>query len=368
MECRIGNKISSCDYAPQGISKIWLLDYDDFESLQFKDDKLYNSNRVAKIYRNGNFVELNASEGSLYMSTFEEGLYTHTLDTFIRDFDSGNLADFDLASKSRKYLVIFLTNTNKYLLFGYAGGATFSYTSQTEESTGSLIQLSATSTYPIFEVDAEAISAFAHLATYIPSPVNAYCQTLNNGNTGIFQYCYMLKTSATTGEALDMNGELCSVSKRPQAIFMLEDSPFITGYEIEGFYTKGGSVNGIPTFEFNPSVCPIKVNNSISISEVQIFIEVGESKTVKLTSTSAWKVTNPNNSIATLNFLSGLSGTYPIKATGLSNGLYNFDILNTETNERVRLSVVVGDVEWVFKNGEWNSNGYWLLGKKWGND
>ena len=368
MGCRIGNKIKSCSYTPQGISKIWLLDYDDFVSLKFRDDGLYNNNLVTNIYHSGNYIELEASEGSKYTTNRQNGLYTHTLDTFIEDFDFSNIADYDLASKSRKYLVVFLTRTNKYLMFGYKPGATFSYTSQTEEATGSLIQLSVTTTYPIFEVDANAITDPMHLATYLPSPVNAYCETLNEGNTGTFQYRYMLKVSAINGGALDINNELCNVSKRPQAALILQDSPIITGYEIEGYYAKGATVGGVPTFVFNPTVCPIKINNSIRISEVQIFIEVGGSKTVNLTSTSPWRVTNPNSSIASLNFLNGFAGVYPIRATGVKDGLYNFDILNTETNERVRLSVVVGSVEWVFKNGAWNANGYWMLGKQWGND
>lgn len=365
MGCRIGNKIKSCDYTPQGISKIWLLDYDDFVSLKFRDDGLYNNNLVTNIYHNNGFVELEASEGSKYTTNRQNGRYTHTLDTFIENFDFNDIADYDLASKSRKYLVIFLTRTNKYLMFGYKPGATFSYTSQTEEATGSLIQLSVTTTYPIFEVDANVIIDPTHLATYVPSPVNAYCETLNDGNTGTFQYRYMLKVSAINGGALDVNNVLCSVSKKQQAVLVLQDSPIITGYEIEGYYAKGATVGGVPTFVFNPTVCPIKINDSIRISEVQIFIEVGGVKTVNLTSVSPWRVTNPNSSIASLNFLNGFAGTYPIRVTGVSNGLYNFDILNTETNERVRLSVVVGSVEWVFKNGAWNVNGYWILGNKW---
>lgn len=366
MGCRIGNKIKSCDYTPRGISNIWLLDYDDFVSLKFRDDGLYNNNLVTNIYHNNSFVELEASEGSKYTTNRQNGRYTHTLDTFIENFDFNDIADFDLASKSRKYLVVFLTRTNKYLMFGYKPGATFSYTSQTEEAMGSLIQLSVTTTHPIFEVDANAITDPTHLATYAPSPVNAYCETLNDGNTGMFQYRYMLKVSAINGEALDVNNVLCSMSKKQQAVLILRDSPIIAGYEIEGYYAKGATVGGIPTFVFNPIVCPIKINDSIRISEVQIFIEVGGSKTVDLTITSPWRVTNPSNSIASLNFLNGFAGTYPIRVTGVSNGLYNFDILNTETDERVRLSVVVGSVDWVFKNGAWNADGYWLTSGKWG--
>lgn len=368
MGCRIGNKIKSCDYAPQGISKIWLLDYDDFVSLKFRDDGLYNKNLVTNIYHNNSFIELEASEGSKYATNRQNGRYTHTLDTFIENFDFRDISDYDLASKSRKYLVVFLTRTNKYLMFGYKPGATFSYTSQTEGATGSLIQLSVTTTYPIFEVDAKVITDPTHLSTYTPSPVNAYCETINDGNTGTFQYRYMLKVSAINGGALDVNNVLCSVSKKQQAVLVLQDSPIIAGYEIEGYYIKGATVGGVPTFEFNPVVCPIKIDDSISISETQIFIEIGGTKNVDLVSSSPWKVDNPNSSIASLNFLNGFAGTYPIRVTGISNGVYNFDIFNMETNERVSLSVVVGSIEWVFKNGTWNVNGYWLLGKHWGND
>lgn len=366
MRCRIGSKLKPCEYTPQGISAIKLLDTNDFVSLEFKEDGLYSNNLITKIRRKGGFVEIESPITAKYTLTRQNGRYTHTLETFLEDLSYTNLADQDLASKARKYVVLFRTNVGKWFLFGYDPGASFSFSSQTEESTGSLIKLAESSEFPLFGVDANALTDLKPLATYEPSPVNSFCVQSNGGNTGILQYRYMLKVS-TSGEPLDLNGELCGISGQSQAYLLLEGYPLLNGYDLEGYFKQGASISGVQSFGFNPQICPIKINNSLYISDVQVFIEVGGTKTVNLTSTSPWKVTNPIDSIASLSILSGFAGTYPIEVTGVNNGIYNFDILNTETNERVRLSVVVGSVNWVFKNGYW-TNGYWIKGKKWGLD
>lgn len=234
--------------------------------MKFDGDGLYNNNLVTDIYHTSSFVELEASEGSQFTTSRENGLYKHTINTFVEDLVYTDLANFDLASKSRKYLVMFLTNTGKYLLFGYKPGAAFSYSSQTEESIGSQIELSVSTTYPIFEVRKEAITDATHAVTYAVSDINAFCETFDDGyNTGVFQYRYMLKISARNGEPLDVDNQLCSKSGKLQAILALQGSPQIEGYELQGYYDKRASIGGVSTFIVDSDTCPLRPETSVTI-------------------------------------------------------------------------------------------------------
>lgn len=175
--CRIQNLKPPCAYNVEGIQRIYLLDFDDFNGFKFDDDDLYSNCLVISVYKDGGYSELEVTETAKYMSSLQNGIYSHTLETFIPALSADTLSDLHLGTK-RRYLVIFQTNTGQYFSFGYEAGAALTYANQTTEAIGSLVTISGTSIYPAFEVDAAAMSEYADLFSYEFLPdfdLNTYC-------------------------------------------------------------------------------------------------------------------------------------------------------------------------------------------------
>ena len=77
-------------------------------------------------------------------------------------------------------------------------------------------------------------------------------------NTGYKKATVAYKTD-TEGRALDINGQLCSVSGRKQAIALRENfpNPNPALYEVEAYFTAG--LDGKPTESVDLTVCPVGV-------------------------------------------------------------------------------------------------------------
>lgn len=75
-------------------------------------------------------------------------------------------------------------------------------------------------------------------------------------NTGYKKATIAYKTD-TEGRALDVNGQLCSVSGRKQAIALRQGyfNPNAALYEVEKYFTTG--LDGQPTESVDLDVCPI---------------------------------------------------------------------------------------------------------------
>lgn len=174
-KCRITNLKPPCDYSVEGIAKVWLLDFDDFKGFRFDGNALYSNCLVTDILRVGEYVELNAPDMvAKYSST---GSYAHALESFIGTLDASTISNLHLGTK-RRYVVVFLGNNGKYYTFGYEAGATLTYQNQTAEGFGSLVNLSAASRYPLFEVTPDALNRFITGSTFSPDFNNgAYCET-----------------------------------------------------------------------------------------------------------------------------------------------------------------------------------------------
>lgn len=159
----------------EGISEIMLLDLADFDGFKFDSDNLYENCRVTAILRSGDLVNTDASESAKYNSTLQNGMYTHTLETFIAELSATMESLLHLSSK-RRYVVVFKSNAGRYFTFGYNTGATISYANQTNESTGSVVTMTASSIYPLFEVAESAFTALPYNMEFIPDFVNrTYC-------------------------------------------------------------------------------------------------------------------------------------------------------------------------------------------------
>lgn len=176
--CRIQNIKPPCGYRVEGIDLIRLLDFDDFDGFKFDGDDLYNNCLVTAVLRSGDFVELDTPETAKYTSSQQNGIYTHTLETFIGDLSAELEAMLHLATK-RRYIVLFRAKNGRYFAFAYEAGANVSYANQTAEGIGSLVTVTASSIYPIFEVSEDAFNAETYSSEFLPDFNNgAYCETV----------------------------------------------------------------------------------------------------------------------------------------------------------------------------------------------
>lgn len=175
--CRIQNIAPLCGYRVEGLDLIRLLDFDDFDGFKFDGDDLYNNCLVTAVLRSGDFVEVDTPETAKYTSSLQNGIYTHTLETFIGDLSAELEATLHLATK-RRYIALFRTRNGRRHAFAYEAGASVSYANQTAEGVGSLVTITATSIYPLFEVSKEAFSSETFSSEFIPDFDNgAYCDT-----------------------------------------------------------------------------------------------------------------------------------------------------------------------------------------------
>lgn len=175
--CRIHHIKPPCGYRVEGIDLIRLLDFDDFDGFKFNGDDLYNNCLVTAILRSGDFVEVDTPDTAKYTSSLQNGIYTHTLETFIGDLSADLEATLHLATK-RRYIALFRAKNGRYFAFGYEAGATVSYTNQTTDGIGSLITVTASSIYPLFEVSESAFKSEVFNSEFLPDfEIGAYCET-----------------------------------------------------------------------------------------------------------------------------------------------------------------------------------------------
>lgn len=148
MSCRIQSIKPPCAYNIEGIERIWLLDFDDFQGYRFLDNGLYDSCYVEEILQTSAFTEIDAPD--LVAKYTSQGEYVHRLESFIGALSSSILSNLNLARK-RPQIVLFKTNSQQYFTFGYEAGATVTHTNQTNEGFGSAVVITARSIYPLFE-------------------------------------------------------------------------------------------------------------------------------------------------------------------------------------------------------------------------
>jgi len=162
MNCQLFKNIkASCLYNPGGISRIYLLDMQDFITYRFKEDKLYQKSYVEAIIKElgFRFIEFESVDESNFTEEKKKGVYTQTLSTFVHTLEAEKLENLLLAS-SRRFIVIFSTMQDTWFTFGLEKGATVDFTQitgQVGESNGYGITISAESIYPLFETNENAI-------------------------------------------------------------------------------------------------------------------------------------------------------------------------------------------------------------------
>lgn len=351
--CRITSIKPDCGYKLFGVEEIKILDYEDFSGVDFYGDNLYDRQLIDKIYKNADFTDVAKSDNSRYNSTTQNGIYSHTLQTFVDDLSASILSNIHLASK-RRYVVLFKANNQKYYLFGYDSGATFSHTEQTDDSIGSSVTLTAQSEYLLFEVIPGAWENDSLPFVFIPDFINgAFC---SNG----FKQAIIASKTSLDGLELDVNSIPVSISGRKQAIALLEgyDNPNPSLYELETTFLPGEMLYGIPTIQFDLTGCPI---GYISIDKSTLILEEPSvTGTFTLISSSHWRLVSGPTEFISLDYLSGSAGTYIINATGINLGAGTFIFENQLTKQTASIYIAnVSGRPWILQDGTWNMLGFW---------
>lgn len=348
MNCKLNKDLTGdCKYSISGIHSLWVLNIDDFQVYEFRNDKLYSEIYVDNIFIKGKWYELQTIDDSKFTEKFVNGGYTQELTTYISKFDSEIQAEI-LKTNKRKFLVLFRTNEGRYFVYGSDGGVPFIYTAETGAkgaSIGYSVTLSKSSQFPLFEVNPDYIingggAKFQYLPVFEP----IFCE-LNNvsKNTGYQVATYALKQTIDKGESLDINGELCAVSGKKQAIVILQgkSNPDSTKYESEGTYTpdsvlKGGNV----VKKLNYMECRPEITGSITANpNLLTFTRKQTTKNVTIYSQHDWKMIQATDK-ANCNLNEGGAGDSIAKFdrnTNYGNGVYKFK--NTYTQEEIDVNI-----------------------------
>lgn len=180
MSCRLFQDIKhSCEYNHGGMSTIKLLDINDFAGYKFEDDLNFDESRIELIYNTGDYIILDSVNESNFTESYNNGIYTQQLTTFVRTINHQKTSSLLLAS-SGKYVVVFYSN-NWIYTFGSDGGASVSFNQQTGqmgEVMGYNITIYKDSIYPLFEAFGTAINDKNIESEFLPDfENNAFCET-----------------------------------------------------------------------------------------------------------------------------------------------------------------------------------------------
>jgi len=365
----IRNIKSLPEYNVGGISKIWILNIDDFITYRFSNDKLYNQGLVEKVVATSPFLELDPVSESNFSETWTNNMYRQELNTFAGILKSSTLTNL-LYAKTSKYLVAFRTIHGRNFIFGADGGASLSFSQQTGktgEVSGYNIGIAKNSVYPLFELS--DLNTGLYNIIYEPHFSGEFCQILNGRQTGYEIASYVIKKTAD-GQAIDINGNLCSSLGLKQAIQVLDgtSNPDEWAYEIESTYSENHSyIDDCFLLRYNPEKCPSYKKNTIWLDESQIiFDETTEKISVKLHSFDEWELTEMSD-IVTCCPVEGEAGEYTLTfAKGQTRVPSSFTFQNTRTKDITCINIVNNPgTEWVLKDGKWLGKGYWLKNKKW---
>lgn len=268
MQTRVTSLLAPCDYQIGGISKIILIDLEDFKGLKFSGDNLYDTCNIEAITYIGTPFEINTPDTAKYTSALSGKTTSHTLETFIPTIDADLQAQLLLASK-RKYIVIFIGNNSDWYLFGYDNGASLSFNGQTNDGIGSLVTITAVTPYPLFTIAPFTESAPFSNFVWVPAPDYGYTCLLHSGQN-LKQYNAMVKVSVPDGIPLNAVNTPSTVDvSNPQtaairvgAVVDLPDS-----YTADKTYEDFEYIEGAATFELSEDCVPPPVYN-INLQQV----------------------------------------------------------------------------------------------------
>lgn len=180
---------------------------------------------------------------------------------------------------------------------------------------------------------------------------------MNNGN---LQARVAYKVSPN-GDAIDINGQLTSVSGRRQAIAVMlgTPNPDNTKYEVELTFNPGQFIEGTPTTYVNLEICPISI---FIIDKNYIVLHPGNiAEVLNLYSSFGWSYIGsvPFATVSPTTGAGGENTTATVSRTStLGQGLLTFK--DNTTNETKTVYVVNTDaLGWILESGFWNDLRFW---------
>jgi hypothetical protein len=235
------------------------------------------------------------------------------------------------------------------------------------ESAGYVVSIVKNSIYPLFEAE----DVCKTIIPYTYRPVfsgNVFCQLRNKHRTGYRLANYVVKETKN-GQAVDVNGKLCSQSGNKQAVFLPEGTPnpLPNNYEIEDTYSSGAKdIEGVSIIVRDIEQCAPYFPNSISINMQQLIFDDESNVTATLTCVHQWQQIASSNIAACLPANGKAGKTALAFSRTNSEGVADFRFRNLVTQQTVTLNVINKEnVEWVLKNDVWNENGLWLVSGMW---
>ncbi len=323
MSCRVTSFAKKCGYLPEGIDRIYLLDFDDFNGYKFTGDSLSDISDVENIFRSGDFAILDANGSGKYTQGKSGKIYTHTIESFLEDFDADTVRNLNLGV-NRRFLVAFRANSGRYFVFGQPGGAALTYELQTDGGSGAAITIRCSSLAPLFETSLDAINGTSPRSQYVPSfTTGAACELDGTGhNTGFLQASVAFRVSVPGGLPIDINGVLTRVSGNKQAIALLEgaSNPDPALYEVAYTFAAGALVDGQSSLLLSTDSCP---KGYLTITPAVIAMDPGDTQIAfQLESGSSWwVVTAPAN--ANISPSQGSTGIWSVRVFFDTNAAIN---------------------------------------------
>lgn len=188
-------------------------------------------------------------------------------------------------------------------------------------------------------------------------------------NNEILQATVAYKVSKPEGQPLDINGQLTSISRLRQAIFLLQGAanPSPALYEVEGRFVAGAVVAGESTQKYDPLKCPSDAGIWVAPARLTL-IPQGASKTIVVYSSAPWAVVAGGTGTAALSRTSGPAGfTYVSVRPANGAGQREFLFRNTVSQATASLYVVttLNPNLWVLETGNWQNLGFWFDNGVW---
>lgn len=160
-------------------------------------------------------------------------------------------------------------------------------------------------------------------------------------NTGIKQAIIARRVTRPGGAALDTDGNLCSESRKKQAILLLEGqaNPDPAQFEVFTYFRNGEKIYGFDSAVEDLVACPIPVGY-ITLSESEIELtDSTPSATVTIDSSHPWLLTNVPADL-TISPVSGNEGVHSITITSKKEGAdVTLIFRNTGTDDTASLKV-----------------------------
>jgi len=183
--------------------------------------------------------------------------------------------------------------------------------------------------------------------------------------TGLKQATVAYLATKETGEPLDINGELTSVSGRKQAIALLEGetNPNAALYEVAGYFEASALLEGEPTAEPSPDCPP----SSFSVSPLSVQLSPDTlTAVISVLSSGPWAIVGAVPAGFTMSQTSGTGAAEITITRTVSVGPFVLVLKPSDFPTSISVDVLnLESINWILETGAWRNyklyknNGLW---------